>query len=144
MHYITWRVTYIPFKAGKSGKLRTDGIYCIMFINFTLSCLIPEYFLKIVNTLVSQVAIDLVVFIQDLKLFLFFNLLLPPAQPPLLYRNLSKGEGSTFHGRGVEGFLPLPLPQRKKLSFFHLPHVHLTAKIFILNNLFCLFIFLWF
>ena len=37
-----------------------------------------------------------------------------------------------------------------KLSFFHLiigvrfPYVHLTAQIFILNNLFCLFIFLWF
>jgi len=37
-----------------------------------------------------------------------------------------------------------------KLSFFHLiiwvrfPYVYLTDQIFILNNLFCLFIFLWF
>ena len=37
-----------------------------------------------------------------------------------------------------------------KSSLFHLiiwvlfPYVHLTAQIFILNNLFCLFIFLWF
>ena len=37
-----------------------------------------------------------------------------------------------------------------KLSFFHLiiwvrfPCVHLKDKIFILNNLFCLFVFLWF
>ena len=34
--------------------------------------------------------------------------------PSLLNRNLSKGEGSIFHGGG---FLPLPLPQRKKLFF---------------------------